>query len=320
MKKKILLVSGDPNSINSEIISKTLKKLNTKTKKNIYLISNYELIKKQFKFFKFNEKLLKVNNLDQAKNDLGIKIFDIKLNFKNPFNVKIKEASKFVLDSLNFANKLANNNKDICIINCPINKNLLNNKGLGVTEFLAKKNKLKNESVVMLIKNKELAVCPITTHVDIKDIPKKLKKNNIIKKIKIINNWYKSNLKKRPKIAVLGLNPHNAELRKKSEEINVIIPAINKLKKNKINVEGPLVSDTIFIKNYKKYDVIVGMFHDQVLSPFKAIYKFNAVNLTLGLSFLRLSPDHGIAFDLIKKNKASSESLDKCVELIKNFK
>ena len=94
---------------------------------------------------------------------------------------------------------------------------------------------------------------------------------------------------------------------------------IKRLKKLKINLHGPFSADTIFINDYKKFDVIVGMYHDQVLSPFKALFQYDAINMTLGLSYLRVSPDHGIASNLIKKNKASSESLQKCFDFFKNL-
>ena len=86
-----------------------------------------------------------------------------------------------------------------------------------------------------------------------------------------------------------------------------------------ININGPLVSDTIFINDYKKFDVIVGMFHDQVLSPFKALFKFNAINITLGLKYLRVSPDHGVAKNIIGKNKADTTSLLQCINFINKF-
>ena len=126
-------------------------------------------------------------------------------------------------------------------------------------------------------------------------------------------------MKRKPKIGVLGLNPHNAELRSDSKELKEIIPSIKKLKKLKIKINGPLVSDTVFIKDYKKYDAIVGMYHDQVLSPFKSIYKFDAINITLGLNYLRVSPDHGVATDLIKKNKANPSSLIECFNFMNKF-
>ena len=93
-----------------------------------------------------------------------------------------------------------------------------------------------------------------------------------------------------------------------------------KLKKIGIRAYGPIVSDSIFINDYKKYDVILGMYHDQVLAPFKALFKFNAINVTLGLKYLRISPDHGTAIDIINKNKASDESLSHCISFIKKYK
>ena len=104
-----------------------------------------------------------------------------------------------------------------------------------------------------------------------------------------------------------------------SEETKIILPAINSLKKLGININGPYVADTIFINDYKRYDVIVGMFHDQVLAPFKSIFKFDAINLTLGLKYIRVSPDHGTAKTLIGKNKANSLSLIKCLSFVSKF-
>ena len=78
-------------------------------------------------------------------------------------------------------------------------------------------------------------------------------------------------------------------------------------------------ADTVFIEKYKKYDVIVGMFHDQVLTPFKTLFKFDAINITLGLKYLRVSPDHGVALDLICKNKANPFSLINCIKFINKF-
>ena len=123
-----------------------------------------------------------------------------------------------------------------------------------------------------------------------------------------------------PKIAILGLNPHNAELRSDSEENKKIIPAIKKLRKLDIKVKGPLVSDTVFINDYKNYDIIIGMFHDQVLAPFKSMFKFDAINITLGLKYLRVSPAHGTATNLILKKKANPTSLIKCINFISKFK
>ena len=316
--KKIILISGDPNSINSELIYKSLKKIKKNLRKKIYLISNHNLLKSQLKKLKLKLDFSIIKSIDETVNNKRIKMIDLKLNFKNPFKVKKKEASKFVLRSLNLAHNIAFNRNDVGIINCPISKQLLKKKS-GVTEYLALKSKIKKSEEAMLIKNKKLAVCPITTHIEIKNISKEIKKEKIEKKIITIDQWYKKKLKKKPKFAVLGLNPHNAELRNDSEEKKIIIPAINKLKKKGLFIKGPLVADTIFINDYKKYDVIIGMYHDQVLGPFKTIFKFDAINVTLGLNYLRTSPDHGVAKNLINKRKGNPKSLIRCLQFVDKF-
>ena len=317
MKRKIIIFTGDPNSINSEIIHKTWNKLDKKLKKRIYFISNYNLIKSQFKKLKYNTKINKVENIFDQEGSLNIKIIDVNLKFQNPFSVKKNIASKFIKNSLEVCHNLALKNYTQGFINCPIDKNLLNSrKKIGVTEYLASKCKIKNNKEAMLIYNKKFSVCPLTTHLDIKEISKKITPALIINKIKTLNQWYKKKLKKKPKIAVLGLNPHNAELRKNSEEKRIIIPAIKKLEKSGINIKGPFVSDTFFIDSFKKFDLLIGMYHDQVLTPFKSIYKFDAINITIGLKYIRTSPDHGTAKSMIGKNKANPNSLIKCIDFI----
>ena len=317
MKRKIIIFTGDPNSINSEIIHKTWNKLDKKLKKRIYFISNYNLIKSQFKKLKYNTKINKVKNIFDQEGSLNIKIIDVNLKFQNPFSVKKSIASKFIKNSLEVCHNLALKNYTQGFINCPIDKNLLNSrKKIGVTEYLASKCKIKNNKEAMLIYNKKFSVCPLTTHLDIKEISKKITPALIINKIKTLNQWYKKKLKKKPKIAVLGLNPHNAELRKNSEEKRIIIPTIKKLEKSGINIKGPFVADTFFMDSFKKFDLIIGMYHDQVLTPFKSIYKFDAINITIGLKYIRTSPDHGTAKSMIGKNKANPNSLIKCIDFI----
>ena len=317
--KKIILIGGDPNSINSEIILKSWRKISNTLKKKIYLVSNYNLIKDQSKKLKFSIKVCKVKSLKSKNNSDTLKIIDINLKYLRPFNVPIKEASKFVKKSLIIGHHLALNKNVLGLINCPIDKTLLRRNNMGVTEFLASKCNIKNNSEVMLIWNKKFSVSPITTHIDLKDVSKNLKSEIILNKINTINDSFKRIFKKRPKIGILGLNPHNAEMKKNSEEKKLIVPSVLKLKKKGIKLKGPLVSDTLFINDFKSYDVIVGMYHDQVLTPFKTIFKFDAINITLGLNYLRVSPDHGVAKDLILKNKANPKSLIECIKFINKF-
>ncbi len=116
-------------------------------------------------------------------------------------------------------------------------------------------------------------------------------------------------LYRKPKIAILGLNPHCETIDKISEEKKIIIPALNFLKKNSLKVDGPFPADTFFLKkNIDKYDVVIGMYHDQVLTPLKTLYNFNAINITLGLPFIRISPDHGPNNNMLGKNKSDPSS------------
>ena len=319
MKKKIILVAGDPNSINSEIIYKAWSKLNHRNKKSLFIIGSFDLIKNQFRKLKFKKNIIKIRNLDNDSSSM--KIIDVPVKYSDPFNVSINNASTYVMKSLNLAHKLSILKEVKGMINCPIDKRLLKkSKKIGITELLSFKCNIKDNSEVMLMYNKKLSVVPLTTHHDLSSVPKLIKKDLILKKINTLNIHFKKIFKKKPKIGILGLNPHNGELRYNSEEKKQIIPAISKLKKQKIKIQGPLVADTIFIDKYKNFDVIVGMYHDQVLIPFKTLFHFNAINITLGLNYLRVSPDHGPAVDLIKKNKANYSSLYSCIKFFDSLK
>ena len=309
---KFGIILGEPNSINSEILAKS-KAHGDKT----IIIGSFDLLKSQLKILKINKKLKKIKDINEIKQSKKIlNVLDVPLNFKNPFSVSSKESSKYIKKCLNIAHILCIQKKIKGMINCPINKkNLFKNKNFGVTEFLAKKNKV-SSSEVMLIYNKELSVSPITTHIKVANVTKFIKKKLLTNKIKSLDKHYKKYFKKKPRIAVLGLNPHNYEFKKESEEVKIILPVVNRLKK-KYRVFGPFSSDTIFLsENKKKYDVIVGMYHDQVLAPFKALYGFDAVNITLGLPYIRMSPDHGIAKDKKGLNISNPTSLNRCIHII----
>ena len=146
-------------------------------------------------------------------------------------------------------------------------------------------------------------------------------KKQILKKVTLLNQFYLKKLKIKPKIAVLGLNPHCETTDKYSEENKIIRPAINLLIKKKINVKGPFPADTFFLKeNYKNFNLVIGMYHDQVLTPMKTIFNFDAINLTLGLPFVRVSPDHGINSIMLGKNKSNPRSLVCSINFFKKIK
>ena len=179
--------------------------------------------------------------------------------------------------------------------------------------------KTNTKKFAMLIYNKDLSVCPLTTHLPIKKISKKINRNLIIEKIKLINNFFKKNFKKKPKRAITGLIPHCESIDNFNEDEKIVKPAIKFLIKSNYKVYGPFAADTIFLnKNRKQYDVIVGMYHDQVLTPIKTLFEYDAINITLGLPFLRISPDHGPNEKMLGKNKSNPLSLIQALTFLDN--
>ena len=173
----------------------------------------------------------------------------------------------------------------------------------------------------MLIYNKKMSVSPITTHIPIKYVSKKINKKKIINNVIKIDYFYKNNLKRKVKFAILGLNPHCETIDKISEEEKIIKPSIKYLKKMKYDVQGPFSTDTFFIKkNLDKFDVVIGMYHDQVLTPIKTLFNFKAINITVGLPFIRISPDHGPNAEMIGKNKSDPSSFFYAMNFIDKLK
>ena len=316
--KPILIVAGEPNSIFLEIFFKTLKK---KIIDNpIVLIVSKDLFIKQMKQLGFDYKIKLINekNINFKKIDnQKINIVDVTYKFKNAFEEITDKSNKYLTKCFSIALQLLKKNNFLGLINGPISKkNFLKEKYFGITEYLAVKTKNENK-VAMLIYNKKLSVSPLTTHLPLKLVPRMITKKKIINQVKLINQFYKKELKKIPKIAVTGLNPHCESNYKSSEETKIIFPAIRFLKKKNIKIEGPFAADTIFLKEQlSRYDVIIGMYHDQVLTPIKTLFGFEAINITLGLPFIRISPDHGPNVKMLGKNKSDPESLIQAIKFL----
>ena len=313
--KPILIVPGEPNSIFSEIFFKTLKK--KKFKSPIVLISSKKLIIEQMKKLGFNFKINETDLSLNIKNKKNlINIINVDFKFKKPFSTINHKSNNYINNCFDLALEILNKKKTFKFINGPISKkHFLNKKYLGITEFLTDKFQVKKYA--MLIYHKELSVSPITTHLPLKMVIKKINKKIIIEKIKLIDLFFRNNLNKKPKIAVLGINPHCETIDIFDEDKKIVSPAIQNLKKKGININGPFSSDTMFLKqNRKNFDVIVGMYHDQVLTPIKTLYEYEAINITLGLPFTRISPDHGPNEKMIGKNLSDPTSLIKALEFL----
>ena len=323
--KPLILVLGEPYSTFSEILIKVFKfQIIKKFKRPIVIIGSLELLKKQM--FKLNYSIeinpIKIRDIDRTKiNNNSLNIIDVKFNFKRIFDKISSRSNNYIRKSFNIALHLLKKKLACGLINGPISKkHFLKKKYLGITEYLSKKTQLKKNGV-MLIYNPFFSVCPVTTHLPISYVSRSLSSKKIIYNILEINKFFITNLNKKPFFAVLGLNPHCETINNYSEENSIIKPAIKSLLKKKIKISGPFSADTFFSKNnLKKYDVAIGMYHDQVLAPMKTLYSFNAINITIGLPFIRVSPDHGTNNKMIGKNKSDPQSLISSINFFKKLK
>ncbi|ETA70853.1 4-hydroxythreonine-4-phosphate dehydrogenase PdxA [Candidatus Pelagibacter ubique] len=315
--KPILIVHGEPNSIFLEIFFKTIRY--KKFKSPLVLIGSYKILKFQMKKLKFrmDVKLIDPSLLNKIKlNNKTINIIDINYNKNINFQKISSKSNNYIKDCFETSFKILKSGITNKLINGPVSKkSFLNKKFLGITEYLANKTKVNHN--VMLIYNKKLSVSPITTHLPLKLVAKKITKRKIIKNITLIDSFYKKNFGFSPKIAVIGLNPHCESIDKFNEDEKIIKPTIKYLSNKKINVKGPFSADTAFLKkNRDNIDIIVGMYHDQVLTPIKTLFEYDAINITLGLPFIRISPDHGPNQKMLGQNKSNPLSLIRAIEFL----
>jgi 4-hydroxythreonine-4-phosphate dehydrogenase len=314
--KPIIIVAGEPFSVFSEIFLKSIKK-NLHKKPIILIISKNLFIKQMQKLnLKCQINLIDKNNFNLKKlTKKKINIINVHFKFKKTFDKITDKSNSYIDECFRVALKLLKKGFFSGLINGPISKKkFLKEKFLGITEYLANKTN-KDKKVAMLIYNKKLSVSPTTTHLPLKLVNKNISKKKIINQVKLIRDFYKKKFNKEPRFAVTGLNPHCESNYKSSEEKKIISPAIKFLINKRYKIKGPFAADTIFMKEKSKnFDVIIGMYHDQVLAPAKTIFEFNAINITLGLPFIRVSPDHGPNFEMLGKNKSNSESLTEAIK------
>tara|TARA_E500000178_G_scaffold119497_1_gene119542 strand:+ start:3437 stop:4372 length:936 start_codon:yes stop_codon:yes gene_type:complete len=303
----ILIIPGEKKSIFFEIFFKSIK--SKKIISPLILVCSKKILDKEIKKYNFNAKIELINLAQIIKKRFNKnRLYIIDINNHN--------SKTYIQECFSLAFKIIKKGLSNKLINGPINKSkTLKKKYLGMTEYIAKN--FNQKKFAMLIYNDNLSVCPITTHLPLKLVSKKITKKLIREKITVINKFYTKILKFKPKIGVVGLNPHCESVSKFNEDTRIVLPAINSLKKKKIKVSGPYPSDTIFMKNnIKKFDVIVGMYHDQVLAPIKTLYEYNAINITIGLPFLRVTPDHGPNEIMVGKNRSNPLSLIKAISFL----
>jgi len=304
--KPILIIPGEKKSIFFEIFFKSIKSLTFVSP--LILIYDKRKVHQESIRYNFKKKIEVINKNEIFEKKLfKKKIYLIDIEYRNSVN--------YTQNCFDVAFKLIRNGLSYKLINGPINKSkTLKKKYLGITEYVAKN--FKQRKFAMLIYNKKLSVCPVTTHLPLKYVSNKITKKLLKEKILIVNNFFEKFIGFKPRIGVVGLNPHCESVLNYNEDTKIILPVINSLKK-KFLLKGPIPSDTIFLKNNRKnFDVIIGMYHDQVLTPIKTLFEYDAINITIGLPFLRVTPDHGPNEIMVGKNTSSPKSLIKAISFL----
>lgn len=317
---KVGITLGDVNGIGPEVVLKALRD-------NHILSCFTPVIYGSTKVVSYFRKSLNLQEFNyhncRNANDIHLQ----KVNIINVWDDEVIVSSgeqnavggKSALKSLESAvNDLANGTIDV-LVTAPFSKDVVQKAGFefpGHTEYLAHQSQV-NEAMMVLVAD-ELRVALVTTHLPLSEVPKAITKERLMEKLRQFNLSLKKDFNiVRPKIAVLGLNPHAGENGKLGKEENeIIIPAINAVKEEGILAFGPYPADSFFGSSARSsFDGILSMYHDQGLTGFKSLAFDEGVNFTAGLPIVRTSPDHGTAYDIAGKDLASENSMRKAMYL-----
>ncbi len=320
-KPIICITMGDPSGIGAEIIAKSLSSPVVRKLAYFIIVGDAFVFKKAFILTKAGFGYKTVAQAKKIKfNDCNVLLLDLANVNSEGFEYGCIKAEygKASIDYIRSAYLLIQNKKADAMVTAPINKYSAKRTGFkyqGHTEFLTHLAKAKDTA--MMLTGGPLSVVLATTHLPLADVSSSLKKRNLFKVIVLIDEWmgYYFGVES-CKIGVCGLNPHAGEKGAMGrEEKDIITPAIELAKSKGVNASGPYPSDALFYRAYNgDFDVILCMYHDQALIPLKMVARDEAVNITLGLPFIRTSPAHGTAFDIAGKNIANPASFSAAIK------
>ncbi|MFA6979442.1 MAG: 4-hydroxythreonine-4-phosphate dehydrogenase PdxA [Ignavibacteriaceae bacterium] len=307
---RLFFTCGDCNGIGPEIVIKTLSHFYKKNKHKLYFAVPKNIFEEGLNLLQLDFDYEVVKKLEQSSNKKNV-ISVINLgNNKTAFGKPTKTSGEIAYKSLQESFYAVEKKFADCIITAPISKEAFNKAGVefpGHTELFA--SWTKSENVVMFFHSSKMKAALLTIHIPLKSVPFSLDSNLIRKKVDIILTTLKRDFNiEKPRIALLGLNPHAGENGLLGdEEKNIFSPFINDYKEY---VRGPFPADAFFgMHLYKQFDVVIGAYHDQVLIPFKMLSFSDGVNFTAGLPIVRTSPDHGTAFDIAGQGIADPSSI-----------
>lgn len=318
-KLKIGISIGDINGVGPEIILKTFAE-------HLLLDLFTPVVYGSAKVLSFYKKACNMEEFNFQTVKGAEEAVHKKMNVVNCWQEEVKvepgvsneTGAKYAVMALEAAVNDLVSGKIHALVTAPIDKSHLVSQQFnfpGHTEYLAQR---ANAEALMIMVHDEVRVALVTGHIALKDVSAQLSTEKILKKLGILHQSLQRDFSvRRPRIAVLALNPHAGDGgRFGTEETDIIAPAIKKAAEKNMLVFGPYPADGFFASgNYKNYDAILAMYHDQGLIPFKTLSSIHGVNYTAGLSFIRTSPDHGAAFDIAGKNLASEASLREALYL-----
>ncbi|MBI4687283.1 MAG: 4-hydroxythreonine-4-phosphate dehydrogenase PdxA [Nitrospirae bacterium] len=317
--KKITITMGEPGGIGPEVIVKALYCSEIRNYCNPIVIGDARTIKKAVNLTRLPLKVRLISNPSESKPAAGIiEVIDIKSAKPFKKGAPSAQAGRALVSYIKKAVELAQKKQVDAIVTAPISKESLKLAGYswpGHTEMLGELTRTKD--FAMMFVSERLKVVLATIHVPLKDVPNLINEKLVLKTIMLAKKGARMLGIKKPKIAVAGLNPHAGEAGiMGDEEIKSIMPAVEKAKKKGVLASGPFPADALFNKAYNGgFDIVVCMYHDQGLAPFKMLYFDTGVNMTVGLPIIRTSPDHGTAFDIAWKNKANPTSMLEAIKL-----
>lgn len=306
-RPRILITMGDPAGIGPEVTIKALSDNRISKLAHFQVIGDFFVIDKAARSLKIKPEvsLLDLANVSSREHSFG---------------AQRPSFGKAAMEYIDKAISILKSGKADALVTAPVNKSSIRLAGFkdfeGHTEYLAKNSGSKD--VAMMFVGKNLKITLVTRHIALKDVAAAISIDSICKTIQITHeHLIKYFGIVNPRIAVCGLNPHAGDGGLfGDEEEKMIIPAIKRSSGSISNIYGPVPADAVFYEALKgRFDAVVAMYHDQALAPFKALYFNDGVNLTLGLPFIRTSPDHGTAFDIAGKGIADAQSMKEAIIL-----
>ncbi len=323
-KVRVGISIGDFNGIGPEIIMKSLKDKSITDFFTPIIFGSGKLFTYQKNIFKLNINFNYITELSQAQNG-KLNMFNlVKENVNVELGKPTEESTKMAIDSLEVATQALMNGEIDVLVTAPINKDEMMKMGFkhaGHTGYFEEKF---NKKGLMFLVTEGLKVAVSTHHIPISKVAESISKDKIKKQVRVLNQTLIEDFAiAKPKIAILGLNPHAGDGGViGTEEIEIISPAIKELSDSGILAFGPFPADSFFQPSkYENFDAVLAMYHDQGLAPFKTLAYEEGVNFTAGLPFIRTSPDHGVAYDIAGKNIADEQSFMEAIfTAIKIFK